>query len=143
MSARRDLTPAVLALLTVGAGSGCAAQSCEGVYLSPGVHLDAGAWAAGGLDPTSITATICLAGVCKPATGTKPDDLGLWTDLPTGPVSVRVQLTAADGRTLDVSMTTQAQTFKPLGAGCGGRTEIALVVSKSGTLTASKPGSLG
>lgn len=125
----------------MAAGSGCAAKSCPASAYGSGVHLDATAWAHG----EALTATICLAGTCRPASPdqTNPDDLFLYAALPDGQAAVEVRLTTTAGRTLDVTTTAAAHQVKLEGDGCGSTPEIDLAIDSSGALVAGKARALG
>ncbi|BEP12747.1 hypothetical protein acdb102_10580 [Acidothermaceae bacterium B102] len=136
------MRPWLAGALALLATTGCAAQSCPAVYLSPGVHIDATAWAGGQLAPAALTATVCLGTTCVAAgaiTRSNPDDLFAGVALPTGKATVRVKLTAPDGRTLDQTTTADVTLQKPFGSGCGGRNEVDLAVTTAGALVAGLP----
>jgi hypothetical protein len=131
-----------LALALVPAGTGCAATSCPGVFLNPGVHVDATAWVGDvPLDQPSIRATICIADRCGPATPLKTGGYDLFgaTTLPKEKATVRVQLTLSTARTLDRTATAEVTLAKPFGSGCAGREEIDLTVTKAGAVVPGRP----
>ena len=122
--------------------SGCASsQSCPAVFLGPIVHVDASAWVADNqLTPApGLKATICVGETCVAAaaiTKANPNDVAAGASLSSGMVTVRVKLTAPDGRSLDQTTTAEVTLAKPFGSGCGGRDEVDLTVTKAGTLMA-------
>jgi hypothetical protein len=131
-----------LAILPLAAGSACAATSCPADAVGTGVHLDATAWAHG----EALTATICLDGACQsalPAERATPDDLFLYTGLPSGQATVEVRLTANGGRSLDVSATAPVRQVKLQGDGCGSTPEIDLAVDSGGALVPGNKRNLG
>ena len=107
--------------------------------LGPWVRVDASAWVGDTqLTPaTGLTGTVCIAQTCAqaaPINEANPNDLFTDMTVGSGPVTVRVKLTAPDGRTVDLTTTAESTLKKPFGSGCGGRPEIDLVVTKAGAL---------
>lgn len=115
------MTARLWTVLVAALIAGCASpQSCPAMALASGVHVDASAWVgdaqlapAAGLKATVFIAKECVT--AAPISRANPDDLFAAIGLGSGQVTVRVKLTAADGRALDVTTTSDVTVNKPFG----------------------------